>query len=205
MAEIACPADEELQAFLLGELPERLGNAIARHLELCPDCEVRAGHWDARCDAAIRALRRPAPDPAAPTSAVPADLTADGATDRAAPALPGPPSPAGYTVLGELGRGGMGVVYKARQLKANRLVALKMLLARAHASLEQKVRFQIEVEAVARFQHPHIVQLYEVGEHDGQPFFSLELCEGGALDRNCLLYTSPSPRDGLLSRMPSSA
>jgi tetratricopeptide (TPR) repeat protein len=89
----------------------------------------------------------------------------------------------GYEIRGELGHGGMGVVYQAWQIKAKRLVALKMLLAHAHASLEQKVRFQIEAEAVARLQHPNIVQLYDIGEHDGLPFFSLEFCAGGNLDR----------------------
>lgn len=89
----------------------------------------------------------------------------------------------GYQVLSVLGRGGMGVVYKARQLKANRVVALKMILARQYATLAQKLRFQIETEAIARLAHPHIVQLYEVGECDGLPFFSLEFCPGGGLDQ----------------------
>ena len=87
----------------------------------------------------------------------------------------------GYEILGELGRGGMGVVYQARQIKANRIVALKMILTRAHAGVEQRLRFQIEAEAVARLQHPNIVQLHEVGEHDGLPFFSQEYCAGGSL------------------------
>jgi tRNA A-37 threonylcarbamoyl transferase component Bud32 len=87
----------------------------------------------------------------------------------------------GYEILGELGRGGMGIVYKARQLRPNRLVALKMILDSGHASAEQVARFQAEAEAVARLQHPHIVQVYEVGEHAGQPFFSLEFCPGGNL------------------------
>ncbi len=88
----------------------------------------------------------------------------------------------GYEILGELGRGGMGVVYKARQIKANRVVALKMILGSRHVDLQDKMRFQIEAEAIARLQHPNIVQLHEVGEHDDMPFFSLEFCEGGSLD-----------------------
>jgi WD40 repeat protein/tRNA A-37 threonylcarbamoyl transferase component Bud32 len=88
----------------------------------------------------------------------------------------------GYEILEELGHGGMGVVYKARQLKANRVVALKMILARVHSSLEHKVRFKIEAELCARLQHPNIVQIHQVDEHDGLPFFSLEYCAGGPLN-----------------------
>src|SRR5690348_10574989 len=75
----------------------------------------------------------------------------------------------------------MGVVYRGRQLKANRLVALKMIRAVEHASPQDRLRFQIETEAVARLQHPNIVQLYEVGEVRGQPYFSLEFCDGSTL------------------------
>jgi formylglycine-generating enzyme required for sulfatase activity len=91
------------------------------------------------------------------------------------------PEVPGYEILGILGHGGMGLVYRARQLKANRLVALKMIRAIEHATPQDRLRFQIETEAVARLQHPHIVQLYEVGEVRGQPFFSLEFCDGGTL------------------------
>jgi hypothetical protein len=93
------------------------------------------------------------------------------------------PAVPGYEILGELGRGGMGVVYQARQVKLKRLVALKMILAGAHTGPELRERFRREAEAVARLQHPNIVQIYEVGEHGGLPFFSLEYVDGGSLAR----------------------
>src|SRR5262245_58164959 len=99
-------------------------------------------------------------------------------------AVPGPPtftSVPGYELLGELGRGGMGVVYTARHLKLDRLVALKMILAGSHAGAAELARFQTEAHAIARSQHPNIVQVYEVGEHHGQWFLSLEFCGGGSL------------------------
>jgi serine/threonine protein kinase len=92
------------------------------------------------------------------------------------------PKVAGYQILGELGRGGMGVVYKARQRGLHRLVALKMILAGAHAGDQLLSRFGIEAEAVARLQHPNIVQIYEVGQQEGLPYFSLEFVDGGPLD-----------------------
>ena len=87
----------------------------------------------------------------------------------------------GYEILGELGRGGMGVVYKARQIKLRRLVALKMILAGSHAGEADLARFRTEAEAIARVKHTNIIQIYEIGEHEGKPYFALEFCSGGSL------------------------
>jgi WD40 repeat protein len=87
----------------------------------------------------------------------------------------------GYDILGKLGRGGMGVVYQARQRDARRVVALKMILAGAQARPDEMARFRTEIEAVARLQHPYIVQIFEVGAQDGRPYFSMEFADGGSL------------------------
>jgi serine/threonine-protein kinase len=87
----------------------------------------------------------------------------------------------GYEVQAVLGHGGMGVVYRARHLRLNRPVALKMLLAGAYADAEQRERFLREAEAVACLQHPNIVQVYDVADHDGRPYYTMELVEGGSL------------------------
>jgi hypothetical protein len=107
------------------------------------------------------------------------------------PDLPPAPSPPGYEVVEELGRGGMGVVYKARQTALKRLVALKMILHADHAGPEERQRFRAEAEAVARLQHPNIVTVHETGEHGGAPFFSLEFCPGGSLSKK--LAGAPQP------------
>jgi serine/threonine protein kinase len=87
----------------------------------------------------------------------------------------------GYELLGVLGRGGMGIVFRARQLSLKRQVALKMILTGRNARPAERTRFQREAEAVARLQHPNIVQIYEVGEQNGLPYFSLEFVNAGSL------------------------
>src|SRR5262249_1010095 len=91
------------------------------------------------------------------------------------------PVVAGYEILGPLGRGGMGLVYQARQLKDSRGVALKMIRGGAHADPRDLARFRTEAVAVARLQHPHIVQIYEVAEQEGWACFAVEFVAGGNL------------------------
>jgi serine/threonine protein kinase/tetratricopeptide (TPR) repeat protein len=88
-----------------------------------------------------------------------------------------------YDILGEIGRGGMGIVFKARQRSLNRIVALKMIRLGEFAGPEEQKRFDREAQAIARLHHPNIVQIYEAGEVDGQPFLSLEFVEGESLAR----------------------
>jgi predicted Ser/Thr protein kinase len=97
--------------------------------------------------------------------------------DAALPRIPG------YEVETVLGRGGMGVVYKARHVRLNRPVALKMLAAGACAGPQERERFAREAEAVAGLRHANIVQVYDVGDHEGRPYFTMEFVEGGSLDQ----------------------
>jgi WD40 repeat protein/serine/threonine protein kinase len=96
-----------------------------------------------------------------------------------------------YEILHELGRGGMGVVYKARHTWLDRIVALKMILAGGYAGEQERDRFHTETQAIARLQHPYIVQIYEVGEIDGKPYCALEFCAGGSLANR--LHGTPLP------------
>ena len=110
-------------------------------------------------------------------------------------AAPSPmPTLPGYEVQEVLGYGGMVVVYRARNLRLKRIVALKMILGGPHARPDQVERFRVEAEAIARVQHPHIVQIFEVGDHEGRPFLALEYLAGGSLAKS--LAGTPQPPAG---------
>jgi serine/threonine-protein kinase len=140
--------------------------------------ETRADRSTRPTEGAVEVTR--ATDPSRPRTAASITTgpsTATSATDsfRVGPVIPG------YEIEVVLGCGGMGVVYKARHLALKRTVALKMVLAGGHAGPRERARFRIEAEAVARLQHPHIVQIHEVGEAGGRAYCALEYVEGGNL------------------------
>jgi WD40 repeat protein/tetratricopeptide (TPR) repeat protein/tRNA A-37 threonylcarbamoyl transferase component Bud32 len=104
---------------------------------------------------------------------------------------PGLPRVPGYELLAEIGRGGMGVVYQARHRALKRLVAVKVIRAAEWAPAPELARFRNEAEVIARLQHPNIVQIYEVGEHAGCPYLTLEYVDSGSLDK--YLDGTPQP------------
>jgi WD40 repeat protein len=192
MPGVNCVSEADLRALLLGDLPETVARLVTLHLEVCAECEAAAQRLDCVTDPFVGSLRQgmgQTPDGDRPT-----EVSADEATTlaNAAPALENAfPRVAGYEILGEQGRGGMSVVYQARQLRPGRVVALKMLLGGAHAEAERRARFLAEADAIARLQHPHIVQIHEVGHVNGVPFLSLEFMGGESLAKH--LGGKPAP------------
>ena len=169
---------------LVEALVDKLLNAQTTPEEVCKTCpkmlpKVRA-RWQRLCH--VRAELDALFPPALKSNARQAPFPPG---DAALPRIPG------YEVEAVLGCGGMGVVFRARHLRLNRVVALKMALAGAYASRQERERFQREAEAVAGLQHPNVVQIHDVGESDGQPYFTMELVEGGNLAQK--LAGTPQP------------
>jgi tRNA A-37 threonylcarbamoyl transferase component Bud32 len=180
---LTCPSTMSLRKFLNEELTRAGGERVHQHIDSCSACQQALqrlmgslpGPFDAL--APLNGDRSVGEDTVVSfdaTQAIPKRLL-HGEKTESAEKVPG------YELLGELGRGGMGVVYKARQLRPDRIVALKMLLAGRHAAPLEQTRFLLEAQAVARLQHPHIVPLHEVGQHGELPYLTLEFVSGGNL------------------------
>jgi formylglycine-generating enzyme required for sulfatase activity/tRNA A-37 threonylcarbamoyl transferase component Bud32 len=189
-----CPARRDIERLARGQLPDREAEELGRHVLECSACahllnDCQAGDTlipvlqavtgqeplgDPFVDDLVERLAGSPPDSTLQIAPATAAGTAAAAA-RPLPALPG------YEVLAVVGRGGQSIVYKARQLVLNRLVALKVFPATMEANAEERARFRREAEAVAHLEHPNIVQIYDVGEQAGQPYFAMEYLSGGTL------------------------
>src|SRR6516162_2151133 len=179
-----------LEAVDAGWAPPR-SQLLSRYPELAPELEAFFANADRveRCAEPLRSASGvvvPGLEDAAAPRAGDATL-ADSEPIRETP-WTGGRTFGDYELLEEIARGGMGVVFKARQLSLNRVVALKMILTGQLASPAEVQRFRAEAEAAGNLDHPHIVPIYEVGERDGQHYFSMKLIEGGGLDKRMSPY-----------------
>src|SRR5262245_60110129 len=172
------PADPQVRQLL-----DQLIDSGATPEEVCQSCPELLPEVRARCRqmGRVRAelFAMFPPGPMLETDAAP--LLDDGVL----------PDIDGYEVEAILGQGGVGVVFRARDLRLGRPVALKMLLAGAYAGPTERARFQREAEAVASLCHANIVQIHEVGEYQGRPYFTMELVDGGSLAQK--LSATPPP------------
>jgi RNA polymerase sigma factor (sigma-70 family) len=187
-----CPTADELIAFAVGRLPTEAREATATHIEECAACLATLHKLQDQDDTLLCELRKP----------VPAELfNEEDHLPRSSEVVQGsmgaarPPVLPGYQVLGELGRGGMGVVYRAVQTELKRAVAIKMILGGKYTGPIAQARFLVEAEVIAAVQHPHVVQVFEFGRHDDQPYFVLEFVGGGSLAARCKAAGRLEPRD----------
>ena len=196
-----CPDRDLLERLLNNRLDTEL-DELDRHVKGCASCQQTLDEltddtiWksDPRHDNALLFAD------AGPGHAIDSLGVTTGSTTAAnEPMARGVPSVLGYEITGELGRGGMGVVYHARHVRLNRPCALKMILAGAHAGPDDVARFVTEAEAIARLEHSSIVQIRHIGDSDGLPFLELEYVAGGSLDRQLNGTPWPPPRAARLA------
>ena len=195
----ACPPADHLARLLDDSLPPADEAALSLHLESCSLCVQALEHLTAPAAAplpltvSLRSER-----PAVPRSGLSRlrDLLPLTVSQPHEPVPPNADLPVipGYEIEREIGRGGMGVVYLARQTELNRPVALKMTLAGRHATTEQVIRFLAEAQTCAGLRHENIVPVYEVGRYDGLPFYAMEYVPGGTLAERAR-RTPFTPRD----------
>ena len=208
MVATDCPSLDELEHYLLGQVAEAEATRVDDHMAQCPTCLVAAADAERRStDPLFETVRRVAGETV--LSALLHDASSIERLDRiaqhaetevtvfrlfpqrespssriaqrTATEVTGPPGEriGSYRIERVLGRGGMGIVYLARHDRLNRPVALKVLPA--HASADRITRFRREAEVIAALRHPNIVQMFEIGDHDGQPFLVMEYVPGGSL------------------------
>ncbi len=204
----ACPAPEELRRLLETQTADPAAAAFAAHLEGCTTCQqaleaLVAGGQDPANWSRLTAVSggRTASGPAGGGGSLrgseqilPCPTEASGGLDDGSPgAAPASPDVPGYEVLGVLGRGGMGVVYEARQASLNRVVALKTISAGAVDSDAVVARFEAERQALALMDHPHIAKVLDAGATgSGQPFFVMELVRGSPITEYCDAHRLPT-------------
>jgi WD40 repeat protein/serine/threonine protein kinase len=194
-----CPSVELLErAFTAQLLDDAEDPVLVAHVEVCPSCQSRLEALVAESAPSTVVLKRPAvcqdrrqsrlecaTDFVRFSSCGHDNATISFAIEASLPDVPG------YEILGRLGRGGMGIVYKARHEKLNRIVAVKMILAGEDADADKLARFHVEAEAVARLRHPNIVEIYDIGIANGMPYIVLEYLPGGSLKE--IFLQSPQP------------
>ena len=208
-----CPTLEQLEGFLNETASEPERTTLSQHIDRCAVCQAKLDGLTSKTES----LHSPSASAvlASPRRAIPRRQSSNSQSGTLARLKENPPSSscplesaagerglneagvalfsavAGYEILSEIGRGGMGVVYKARHVGLDRLVALKMILAGPHAGDKELARFRQEAEAVARLRHPNIIQIYDIGESEGRPYLALEFVDGDSLAH--LLLGAPQP------------
>ena len=205
------PSPETLQAYGRGELDDDAAKLVRKHLADCDDCRYQVTEitTDGSASSVVTPIGSTAANHATSDSSSSPRMSSTGAVDVTSDAANGrdetglqPGTRVGYfgdyELLKVLGEGGMGIVYKARQLSLNRPVALKMIKASRFPSSEEVRRFQNEAEAVARLDHPNIVPIFEVGRFEDQHYFSMKLIAGESLDRRLKDYVADPRRAATL-------